>query len=234
MFPRLETFDPPRSQAVVLLSGGIDSTTALALARHYGFDCHALIFDYGQRLARELDYAERNAQRHATVSTVVRAPMNWIDPACSLLGAAPLQTGRSTSEIADSGPPTSYVPFRNGIMFAYAVAYGEARGIETIFGGCNGLQSGNYPDDTAEFGKAFTQAAQIGTQPGYQPRIWLPFATMPKAQIVGLGRRLGVDYTATWSCYDNGDRHCGRCDSCAQRRAAFTPNDLDLEGNPIA
>jgi 7-cyano-7-deazaguanine synthase len=117
-------------------------------------------------------------------------------------------------------------------LFAYAVAYGEPRGIETIIGGCNGLLSGNYPDDTAEFGRAFQAAAREGTQPGYYPEIWLPFAHKSKAEVVRIGLQAGVNYGMTWSCYDNGQRHCGICDSCVQRRAAFEPNGLDLEGVP--
>lgn len=225
-----------KPSAVILLSGGIDSTTALILADAMGYDVTALIFDYGQRLQIEVNVARENAERYLGHKNyaVVDAPMNWIDPNCSLLGPRALQTGRDARDIALGGPPTSYVPFRNGIFFAYAAAYAEPRRIETIIAGCNGLLSGNYSDDTQAFGHAMQAAIREGTQPGWKPSIWLPFTEVPKRQIVALGLRLGVDYRNTWSCYDNGPAHCGRCDSCVQRRAAFAPNGLDLEGNPIS
>ncbi len=221
-------------QAILLLSGGIDSTTVLALLSDHGVDVTCLIFDYGQSLHEEITIARANAEHYGARSLVIPAPLNWLAPGCSLLNPdVPITTGRTRGEIQESPTPSSYVPFRNGIFFAYAIAFGEAQGIPDLFGGCNGLASGKYWDDTKEFADAISQAGRIGTDPSYRPQIHVPFAEITKAQIVAVGLQLGVDYTKTWSCYQNGTNHCSVCDSCVQRAAAFEEHHLDLSGSPL-
>ena len=146
-----------------------------------------------------------------------------IDAGCCLTDPnIPIPVGRSREEILVDGTPLSYVPFRNGIFLAYAVALGEVEGIENIYAGANGLNSGNYWDDTTAFASKFTAAARTGTSQEYNPTIRFPFARWGKKKIVALGKRLGIDYEKeTWSCYVGGKTHCGICDSCVQRMDAL-------------
>lgn len=220
-------------KAILLLSGGIDSTVVLADLIAKGYEVHALIFDYGQTLLKEVDVAYGNAILYGAAEiTVVRAPLTWLPSPCAILqgNQDKIAKGRTIRQIQESGTPTSYVPFRNGILLSYAVAYGEATVIEDIYTGGNGLYSGNYWDDTRAFACAITVAAQIGTSPQYRPQVRFPFAEIPKAAIVTRGISLGVDFTQTWSCYHNGTQHCGKCDSCQQRRVALEQHGFTLNG----
>jgi len=208
-------------QAVILLSGGIDSTTLLALLTDRGFKVTAITFDYGQTLKKEVQISQRNAAAYGAQFIVFNTPLQWTAPKCSLLGSDDkVPTGRSISEIEDSTPST-YVPFRNGIFLAYAVAWGEGHGVSLIGCGGNGLNSGNYYDDTAKFAKTFEKAAKVGTSPKFKPKIYFPWAKKKKSEIVKVGTKLGVNYDNTWSCYLNGETHCGKCDSCVQRQRAL-------------
>lgn len=219
--------------ALLLLSGGIDSTTTLAWLVERGKTVTALVFDYGQTLRKEIAVAYGNARRYDTKVTAIHFPMGWMPTRCSILCAhnTPLTVGRSRQQIAQQGTPSSYVPFRNGILLACAVAYGECLGIEDIYCGGNGLDSGNYWDDTRHFADAFTSAARIGTSPNYRPQIHYPMADKTKAEVVVWGLELGVEYANTWSCYQDRDSHCGVCDSCVQRRDALLSSGLDIEGH---
>lgn len=217
--------------SVILLSGGIDSTTVLAQAVAFGRSPFCLIFDYGQTLAKEVQVAMKNADRFGLPFQVVSMPMEWISPGCALLGdGSQIPHGRTRAEISAGGTPATYVPFRNGIMLAIAGAFGEAHGLEEIYCGGNGLDSGNYWDDTQEFAEAMEKAIDRGTSPKYKPRVLFPNATRTKADVVRVGLALGVDYSTTWSCYRNGDHHCGTCDSCVQRSNALAAYGLSLEG----
>lgn len=206
--------------SVLLLSGGIDSTTLLAHLANLDMRPLCLIFDYGQTLRKEVGIAQQNARRYGCESRVIDLDLSWTAPRCGLFsGAVPVK--RSVNQIAAAGTPLTYVPFRNGVFLSVAVAYAEGHNLEKIYCGGNGLHSGNYWDDTTEFAAAFQQAARQGTSPYYHPEIIFTFANMPKHMVLEYGRSLGVDYTRTWSCYLNEDQPCGVCDSCVQRKAAF-------------
>jgi len=222
--------------ALVLLSGGVDSTTVLRKVRAEGFDVVTVTFDYGQTLSKELSVAASNSDRYgAVIHHEIVIDLGPAAGRCALFKNAkwPLPVDRTPEEIRAGGTPASYVSFRNGIFFAYLIAMGESLGIADIYAGCNGLLSGNYYDDTEEFAAAFSRAARVGTTPDYSPTIHVPFAATDKSWIVAEGLRLGVDYAKTYSCYRNQTPHCGRCDSCKERAAAFAANGLNLEGEPV-
>jgi len=211
------------SKAVVLLSGGLDSATALAVARHEGFDCHALSFDYGQRHRIELDAAARVAEsigvaRHVTVKFDLGT---WGGSA--LTGDEGVPKDRRLDE---EGVPRTYVPGRNTIFLSFALSWAEAIGADDIFIGANALDYSGYPDCRPEFLSAFQKVAEQGTRAGLEghaPRIRAPLLHLSKAAIIKLGISLGVDYSLTRSCYDPDEsgKACGRCDSCRLRRKGF-------------
>lgn len=206
---------------VLLLSGGIDSTTALYKYKNEGKNVLCLIFDYGQSLIKEVDIAKNNAIRLGMDYKIVKIDLSFSDSSCSLISDNPIATGRSFEQI-DNNVPTSYVEFRNGILLSYAVMLAECHKIPVIAGGFNGLQSGQYYDDTYEFIKAFEKAANAGTSPQYHVQIEAPFSKMEKSEIVKYGMSLGIDYEKyTWSCYKNGESPCNECDSCKQRIRAL-------------
>ena len=208
---------------ILLLSGGIDSTTLLVELKDRGRVPMCLVFDYGQTLHREISIALENAEHFGAPLMRLYTPFDFLpEGAASILGnGAEIAAGRSREEIAAGGTPSSYVPFRNGVFLAYAVALGEAVGLADIYCGGNGLDSGNYWDDTYAFALAFTAAAEAGTNPGYHPKVHMPYSKLEKWQIVRTGVRLGLDYGRTWSCYKNGPTPCGACDSCVQRSYAL-------------
>ena len=207
--------------ALLLLSGGIDSTTMLHRLVREGKRVFCLVFDYGQTLIKEVDIAVANAERLGQACRVVDIDLSFSDSKCSLISDTEIATGRTFEQI-DAQTPSSYVEFRNGILLAYAVMFAECHGITEIYGGFNGLDSGQYHDDTYQFAKAFELAANLGTSPDFEVSINAPFSRMAKWEIVELGIQLGVDYDSTWSCYKNGETHCGQCDSCMQRNRALS------------
>jgi 7-cyano-7-deazaguanine synthase len=207
--------------AVVLLSGGLDSATALAIARERGFACHALSVDYGQRHAAELEAARRVA-RAAQVREhrIMRVDLAGIG------GSALTDPAIAVPEQPTSGIPVTYVPARNTIMLSLALAWAEVLGARHIFIGVNVLDSSGYPDCRPEFVRAFAELATLATRAGVEGspcRIEAPLIELTKAQIIREGIRLGVDYAQTVSCYqaDEEGHACGRCDACRLRRAGF-------------
>lgn len=206
--------------AILLLSGGIDSTTVLYDLTRKGKTVLCLIFDYGQTLIKEVDIAVKNAKRLKQPYKVIKADLSDFGSSCTLISDNEIETGRTFEQI-DSSVPSSYVEFRNGILLAYAVMIAESNGIHDIYGGFNGLDSGQYYDDTKAFIKAYEVAANLGTNPQFAIHIHAPFSEMKKSDIVHLGIQLGIDYDTTWSCYKNGEHHCGECDSCKQRQRAL-------------
>lgn len=210
-------------KAVVLLSGGLDSTTVLALARERGFECYALSFHYGQRHFSELRAAANVAHALGAVEHVtVAVDMPWSKSA--LTRGAEVPKGRAPHEIAH-GIPITYVPARNTLFLSYALSWAESLGAEDIFAGMNILDYSGYPDCRPEFIEAFQVTARLGTQAGAEGAaitVHTPLIKLSKAEIIREGVRLGVDYSATLSCYDPSvGRPCRACDSCQLRAKGF-------------
>ena len=207
--------------AVVLLSGGLDSATALAIAREQGFACHALSVDYGQRHAAELDAARRVAHTGgAREHRIMRVDLAGIG------GSALTDRAIAVPENPSEGIPVTYVPARNTIMLALALAWVEVLGARDVFIGVNIIDSSGYPDCRPEFIESFGRLAALATRAGVEGspcRIHTPLIGWTKAEIIREGMRLGVDYGQTVSCYqaDAEGRACGRCDACRLRRAGF-------------
>lgn len=209
------------SRAVVLLSGGLDSATALALARSQGHACHALSVHYGQRHAAELD-AARAVARHlgAAEHRVVSIDMGQFG------GSALTDPHIAVPETAVEGVPVTYVPARNTVMLALALGWAEILEAEALYIGVNAVDYSGYPDCRPEFIAAFQHLADVATRralEGHRLRIEAPLIHMTKARIIRLGTELGVDYALTVSCYqaDAQGRACGRCDACRFRRQGF-------------
>lgn len=213
-------------KAVVLLSGGIDSATALAWAARNGFSCHALTVAYGQRHAVEINAARKvaaslGAAEHRVMNLDLRALGG-----SALTADVPLPVDRREDEMVAGGIPDSYVPGRNTIFLSLALAYAEVIGAFDLFIGVNAGDRAGYPDCRPEFIAAFQAAANLGTRAGVEGgrfTIHTPLAAMSKAEIIGRGRLLGIDYDLTHSCYDPDivGAACGRCDACRLRVAGF-------------
>ena len=214
-------------RAVVLLSGGLDSATALAVARGEGFECYALSFDYGQRHDRELESARRvSGALGARQHLVLRLDLRAIGGS-ALTADIPVPKSRSESEMS-TGIPITYVPARNTIFLSHALAWAEVLESSDIFIGVNALDYSGYPDCRPEYVAAFERMANLATRAGVEGsmrlRIHTPLIELSKAQIVRLGAELGVDFGLTWSCYEPqpDGRACGRCDSCLLSRKGFS------------
>ncbi len=210
-----------RPKAVVLLSGGLDSATALAVARDEGFDCHALSIDYGQRHAAELAAARRVAE-HLGVSRHLVVPIDLT----AIGGSALTDTAIDVPESPTEGIPVTYVPARNTLFLALALGWAEVLGAHDIFVGVNAVDYSGYPDCRPEYIEAFQRLANLATREGVEGegfRIRAPLIDLRKEEIIRLGTRLGVDYGLTVSCYqaDAEGRACGRCDSCRLRAEGF-------------
>ena len=211
-----------RPPAVVLLSGGLDSATCLAIARAEGHDCHALSFAYGQRHEAELAAARRVA---AALGAAQHRVMT-IDLA-AFGGSALTDTSIAVPEAPSTGIPVTYVPARNTIFLAMALAWSEVLGAHDIYIGVNAVDYSGYPDCRPAFVAAFERMANLATRAGVEEaarlRIRAPLIELSKAGIIRRGLDLGVDYSLTVSCYqaDTEGRACGRCDSCRLRREGF-------------
>ncbi len=217
---------PGPERAVVLLSGGLDSATVLALARRDGFEAYALSFRYGQRHAVELEAARRVARTLGAARHVI-VPIDLAAFGGSALTAdIPVPKGRDEAEMA-AGIPVTYVPARNTVFLSLGLAWAEVLGAGDIFIGVNARDYSGYPDCRPEYVRAFQEMANLATKgavEGTLPvRIRTPLIDMTKAGIVRLGAALGVDYSLTRSCYDPDEqgRACGACDSCLLRRRGF-------------
>jgi len=227
--------------AIVLLSGGMDSTTCLALAEHQGFRCYGLSFRYGQRHDVELRAAKRVAAAYTLIDhLVIDFDLRQIGGSALTLDAdeADLTVPKDRDEdyIGQTVPPT-YVPARNTIFLSFALAWCEVLGVRDIFIGVNAMDYSGYPDCRPEFIAAFEQLALTATKAGAEEsvrtRIHAPLMAMTKAQIVRAGLEHGVDFSLTHTCYDPDadDRSCGRCDACRLRLKGFSEAGVD---DPIA
>lgn len=209
-------------RSVVLLSGGLDSATVLAMARAEGREVHALSFDYGQRHRIELDAARAIAAKAGVAEHIVFS----LD--LRVFGGSALTSSIEVPKdaLAESGIPVTYVPARNIIFLSLATGFAEVSGAEEIWIGVNAIDYSGYPDCRPEFIDAFQNAILKGTKSGVEqqrPRIVTPLIEMSKAEIIRRGVALGVDYSMTTSCYDPdpAGRACGHCDSCILRRRGF-------------
>jgi 7-cyano-7-deazaguanine synthase len=207
--------------AVVLLSGGLDSATTLAIARQEGYACHCLSVDYGQRHRAELDAAAHVAQAlGACAHRVVKIDL------ATFGGSALTDPSIAVPQAPSAGIPVTYVPARNTILLALALAWAEVLGAQHIFFGANAVDYSGYPDCRPEFMRAFERLANLATRAAVEGRLLTlhtPIIDLTKAQIIRRGSALGVDYSLTVSCYQASAEGlaCGRCDACRLRRAGF-------------
>ena len=211
-----------QKKAVILLSGGLDSATVLAIARNQGFDCYCLSFDYGQRHSAELAAADRVAKAlGASEHRIARIDIGAFG------GSALTDTHIDVPvDGVKGGIPVTYVPARNTIMLSYALGWAEVLGAQDIFVGVNAVDYSGYPDCRPAFISAFENMANLATKVAVEGKpffIRAPLIDLTKAQIIATGSRLGVDYGLTVSCYqaDHQGRACGVCDSCRLRKAGF-------------
>lgn len=208
-------------KAVVLVSGGLDSATTLALAQEQGYACYAISFDYGQRHRYELQAASKVAQTAGVVEhKVISLNLDNIG------GSALTDTAIAVPDQPTEGIPVTYVPARNTVFLSLALAWAEVLAADDIFIGVNAVDYSGYPDCRPEFIEAFANLAKLATKAGVEGRsigVETPLIHLSKAEIIQQGLRLGVDYANTISCYDPDEagRACGRCDSCRLRAAGF-------------
>ncbi len=213
-------------RAIVLLSGGLDSSTVLAMARAQGFECHALSVHYGQRHSAELD-----AARNIAASLGAREHRVMGVDLAGIGGSALTDVGLAVPEAPTSGIPITYVPARNTLLLALALGWAEVVGAADIFVGVNAVDYSGYPDCRPQFIEAFAQLARVATKAGVEGatfKIQAPLINMSKADIIRMGTALGVDFSMTVSCYQAqaDGAACGKCDSCRLRAGGFAAAGL--------
>ena len=216
-----------KSRSVVLVSGGLDSATCLAIAKDRGFDCYALSFDYGQRASSELDAARRIAENENVLEhKIIELNMGAIG------GSALTDTDISVPEQESEGIPVTYVPARNTVFLSYALAWAEVLKADAIYIGVNALDYSGYPDCRPEYIEAFQALINLATKAGVEGSVIsleTPLIDLTKAEIIRTGAGLSVDYGATVSCYqaDSEGRACGQCDSCRFRKLGFEKAEVE-------
>jgi 7-cyano-7-deazaguanine synthase len=221
--------------SVVLLSGGMDSATVLAVALKEGRPVHALTFLYGQRHHREVRAAQALAQHYRIVEhRVVELPIGPLLPSALTDRKAQLPLGR----VGRSLIPPTYVPARNTVLLALALGYAEGRHLDRIYLGANAIDYSGYPDCRPAYFRAFERlsvlATKAGVERGWKPRIMTPLLRLSKSGIVRLGERLHVPWGLTWSCYAGGAQPCGRCDACRLRAKGFAEAGIHDPGSSRA
>ncbi|MBF0475855.1 MAG: 7-cyano-7-deazaguanine synthase QueC [Deltaproteobacteria bacterium] len=220
-----------KEKAIILLSGGIDSATCLAVAKKEGFDLYALSFRYGQRHQAELTAAAKVAESLGVVEHIVFGLDLSIFGGSALTGSLEVPKGRAMDEIGEDIPIT-YVPARNTIFLSIAMAYAEVRGASSIFAGMNAVDYSGYPDCRPVFIAAFERMANLATKAAVTGEMGLqirtPLISLSKAEIISFGNSLGVNYSLTLSCYDPDQegRSCGQCDSCLIRMTGFREAEI--------
>ena len=202
-------------KCIVLLSGGIDSTTTLYYAKSKGYKCQALIFDYGQRHKREIRSAVAVAKRAKVPYQIINIKLPW--KGSSLLDK---KTKVPVHRFIGRKIPSTYVPGRNTIFLSFAISFAESVGADAIFIGANAVDFSGYPDCRPEYYKTLRKLIQKGTK-AKKIKIITPLINMTKSQIIKLGLKLGAPLSLTWSCYKGGKRPCGVCDSCRLREKGF-------------
>ena len=214
------------NKAIVLVSGGLDSTTTLAIAKELGFDCYALSFNYGQRHISELHAAKKVVESFNVIDhKIINLDMGQIG------GSALTDSNIDVPETYEEGIPVTYVPARNTIFLSYALAWAEVIDANDIFIGVNAVDYSGYPDCRPEYIKAYEQLATLATKAGVEGasfKIHTPLIELTKAEIIKKGTSLNVDYALTVSCYqaDKDGKACGVCDSCRFRKEGFAAADL--------
>lgn len=216
-------------KALVLLSGGLDSTTVLGIAHHEGFELHTLSFDYGQRHQREVEAARAVANHyHVQQQQTIKIDLRAFGGS-ALTADIPVPHSRSFDTMSQEIPIT-YVPARNTIFLSFALAYAEVSGANDIFLGINAIDYSGYPDCRPEYLAAYERMANLATKAAVQDgrvfRFHAPLLYMNKAEIIHTGTELGVPYELTWSCYEGEELACGRCDSCLLRLNGFAETGL--------
>jgi len=210
------------SKAIILLSGGLDSTTVLAIAQEQNYDCYALSFDYGQKQRSELESSIKIAKKfNVSEHRIMKISLNDIGGSALTDKAINIPKHSETDEI-----PITYVPARNTIFLSFALAWAEVLDCQTIFIGVNAIDYSGYPDCRPEFIKAFENMANLATKQsvnGDKIQIKIPLISMTKAEIIKIGLSLGVNYSETTSCYNANDKGeaCGECDACVLRKNGF-------------
>jgi len=215
-----------KQKSVVLLSGGLDSATTLAIALDDGYDVYALSFDYGQKHNKELKCAEKIAEHYKVKHKIVKIDLSW---AKSALTDKKIKIPESRKNIGKNIPVT-YVPARNMIMLSFALAYTETIDADAVFIGANAIDYSGYPDCRPEFYDAFQKTAELGTKKGAESKpiqIKYPLINMTKSNIIKKGMELEVPYHLTWSCYKGKKKACGKCDSCMLRLKGFKEAGYD-------
>lgn len=229
--------NPFRKKALVLLSGGLDSSTVLAVAKSQRYDIYALTFRYGQRHAIETNLARQVAERFKVEEHKIAQIDLRLFGGSALTDDISVPKDRSLEDM-DSGVPITYVPARNTIFLSFALAWAEVIEANDIFIGVNSLDYSGYPDCRPEFIEAFERMARLATKigaEGQEINIHAPLISMTKSEIIQLGTKLGVDYSLTLSCYDPTPKgeFCGRCDSCQLRLKGFAEAGLRDPGHYI-
>lgn len=214
--------------AIILFSGGLDSTTCLAIAKSQGFDCYTLSFQYGQKHSVEIKHAKQLAKHFGVKEHKILSL-----PLAQIGGSSLTDATLAVSDYEGSTAiPNTYVPARNTIFLSFALAWAEVIGAEHLFIGANAVDYSGYPDCRPEYYQAFEQVAKLATKAGvegmWQFKIHTPLLHLTKAEIIQEGTRLGVDYGQTLSCYraDEQGRACGTCDSCVYRKKGFAEANM--------
>ena len=221
-------------RAIVLLSGGMDSAVTLAMALSRGYEAYPIIFDYGQKNIKEMTMARKLCEYYSLTPKIIKADLTQIGGSALTDDNIPVPHEKTSDEI-----PITYVPARNTIFLSYALAYAEVISAESIFIGVNARDYSGYPDCRPEYYEAFRKLAALATKKGVEnikkaseegittPLILTPLIYMSKEEIVTVGATLGVPFELTWSCYESGDKACGKCESCLLRKKGFREANIE-------